>query len=60
MITQQRFTFRVENQPKEKGPEKKRDGIQDCKVRRAVVLDPTLSPLVLSNVTMVYTLNCVL
>ena len=43
-----------------KKAQKKRDGIQDCKVRRAGDLDPTLSPLVLSNVTTVHTLNCVL
>ena len=40
--------------------EKKRDRIQECKVRRAGDLDPTLSPLVLSNVTRVDILNCVL
>ena len=40
--------------------EKKMDRIQESKVRRAGDLDPTLSPLVLSNVTRVHILNCVL
>ena len=60
MITQQCFTFRVRKSAKRKRPREKRDWIQDCKVRRAGDLDPTPSPLVLSKVTTVHTLNCVL
>ena len=59
MITQQCFTFRRRNQPKEKGPEKKgRDpGLQGTEGGR---FGPDPVPLVLSNVTTVHTLNRVL
>ena len=57
MITQQCFTFRGRKSAKRKKAQKKRDGIQDCKVRRAGDLDTTLSSLVLSNVTTVRARN---
>ena len=40
MITQQCFTFRGRKSAKRKKAQKKRDGIQDCKVRRAGDLVP--------------------
>ena len=53
------LSFAVESELKEKRQEK-RGGVKEYKVRRAGALDPTVFLLVLSYVTTVHTLNCVL